>query len=815
MFKYILFLILLLLSLLQPITTTHAAEEDEQQAQLLAMENERIKAMHELLRTDTTPPSAPPIAPLHEEVRCGNPGQRTITLRTSNELHAALAAARPGDTLLLAPGVYRGNFVAAAQGRAAAPITLCGPRSAVLDGGSPKKGYVLHLTGSHWHIAGVTVRNGLKGIMADNANNNLLYGLEIAQIGDEGIHFRSFSGGNTIQHSWIHDVGQLNAEYGEGIYIGSAHTNWKRYSNGKPDASNGNQIIGNLIGPRTSAESIDIKEGTSEGTISGNTFISEGMRAADSWVDLKGNGYRVEHNRGIYPAKGGFKVAIEVHEVLKGWGRDNQVTGTQQQAVSAPPREPFRATYAGNGQVSIVLPPRELAYNLSEVIARFPDSLLRVAPGVILVREHLFVGQNGRLEIDLRDAQTIRLLSEQSGFTSLVGFRSELVINGSKEQSLLITSWDQANNGVDSVLEDGRAYVLMRGGRMDLTRVTLSDLGFGLGQTSGVAWKGYGDEISQGDVRYSRFERNQFGAYTYEAEGMHWIKNSFANNLGYGFDPHDFSNHFVVEENIAFGNGSHGIIFSRGCSNNHIIGNIVFNNRGHGIFIDDGKVLKNDQPRYAKPVPSNHNLIAHNSVWGNEVGIAFEGGSYNDVTENQLINNATGIRLNDQVSENTFTANTIRNSEGIAIHVFAGSERNTISNNTIEGGKGGILMNDAAGNIIADNTISAINGRGIVISGPAQATQINNNHIAGIGSAPIDSSAAIEYEPAQTSTNEISGWHYGKPLTLTEAVTLFLQRHPAIVLWMVIFGVPLGMWLPTRLRRRGGVLVRIERQNGG
>jgi parallel beta-helix repeat protein len=802
MHKFILLLCMLLVGISVAPPSLAAEDPQGREAELLELENERIKAMHELVQAKTDAPTPPPIAPLHEQYSCAIEGKRRVGIRSAEELHAALAAAQPGDLLLLAPGVYRGNFVAARSGSADAPITLCGPRSAVLDGGSLKTGYVFHLKADHWVLAGFALRNGLKGLMADNANHNRLYNLEVSQIGNEGIHFRSFSSDNLLQQSWVHDIGLTEAEFGEGVYLGSAHSNWDRYSKGKADTSNGNQIIGNLLGPRTSAESIDVKEGTSNGLISGNTFLSEGMRAADSWVDLKGNGYRVVGNRGIYLQKTGFKVAIEVHEVLKGWGKNNQVGETQALSLKTPPREPFRAAFAANGQVSIVLPTRELAYSLSEVIARFPDSLLRVKPETVLLREHLFVGMGARLEIGSSDLRTLLLASDAKGFTSLVGFRGEIALTGNEKQELLVRSWDAAANSPDQLLDDGRAYVLVRGGRMDIRYTTLSELGFGLGQTSGVAWKGYGDEISRGDVLYSRFERNQFGAYTYEAEAMRWLHNRFANNIGYGFDPHDFSNDFVVEHNIANGNGSHGIIFSRGCSNNRIRHNIVFNNRGHGIFIDDGKVLKNDQPRYAEPVPSNDNLVEYNAIWNNEVGIAFEGGSNNIVSANQLANNATGIRLNDNVSENTFANNTIRDSSGIAIHLFAHSERNQISSNTIMGGKGGILLDHSAGNIVSNNSISAINGRGVVISGPAQATSIISNTIAGNGSAPIDSKNASEYNATHDVTNQITDWQYGKPLTPLEAITLFIQRHPAIVLWGVIFGLPLGMWLPARRRRR-------------
>src|SRR5947209_5667880 len=100
---------------------------------------------------------------------------RTVPVRTAGELHAALAQARPGDRISLAPGRYRGNFVAKAAGQPAAPIVICGSAAAVLDGGGIKHGYTLYLNGADFtQVIGVTVSHGLKGIMADNWHHGVI-----------------------------------------------------------------------------------------------------------------------------------------------------------------------------------------------------------------------------------------------------------------------------------------------------------------------------------------------------------------------------------------------------------------------------------------------------------------------------------------------------------------------------------------------------------------------------------------------------------------------------------------------------------------
>jgi hypothetical protein len=47
------------------------------------------------------------------------------------------------------------------------------------------------------------------------------------------------------------------------------------------------------------------------------------MTEADSWVDVKGNGWTVEDNAGTSSSQDGF----QVHEVVDGWGRDTVFRG--------------------------------------------------------------------------------------------------------------------------------------------------------------------------------------------------------------------------------------------------------------------------------------------------------------------------------------------------------------------------------------------------------------------------------------------------------------------------------------------------------
>lgn len=266
----------------------------------------------------TAPKAAPPTAPNGSPAPAQCP-PATVTVTTAAELTEALGAPEPGATIALSDGVYQGNFRATGAGTSEQPITLCGGTGAILDGGGTEEGYVLHLDqASYWTVQGLTVRNGQKGVMVDEGTHILLKGLTVENTGDEAIHLRRFSSDNKVTGNTIRGAGLRKPKFGEGIYVGTAESNWCDISSCEPDKSDRNEISGNTVSG-TTAESVDIKEGTSGGLLAGNIFDGSAMTEADSWVDVKGRGWRIEGNIGRNSPQDGF----QTHEIIDGWGTEN------------------------------------------------------------------------------------------------------------------------------------------------------------------------------------------------------------------------------------------------------------------------------------------------------------------------------------------------------------------------------------------------------------------------------------------------------------------------------------------------------------
>ncbi|RLK24867.1 parallel beta helix pectate lyase-like protein [Micromonospora sp. M71_S20] len=294
--------------------------------------------------TTAPPTTAPPTTapPTTAPPTTAPPAGPVVDVSTAAQLQAALAAARPGQTIRLAAGTYRGAFLTQRAGTASSPVTLTGPRAAVLVNDGPAgtgpscpvptagwdSGYGLWLFDApHWNLTGFTVAESKKGIVLDNSHHVTIDGVHVHHTDEEAVHFRRSSADGIIRNSTITDTGLVQPGYGEGVYLGSAQSNFGCHGNsGGVDRSDRVQVLDNHIGPNVRAEHVDIKEGTQGGVLRGNRFDGRGISGAnsgDSWVDAKGNSYLIEGNTGTFQAPGTFANGYETHNLLDGYGCGN------------------------------------------------------------------------------------------------------------------------------------------------------------------------------------------------------------------------------------------------------------------------------------------------------------------------------------------------------------------------------------------------------------------------------------------------------------------------------------------------------------
>ncbi|MBC8162036.1 MAG: right-handed parallel beta-helix repeat-containing protein [Roseiflexaceae bacterium] len=325
--------------------------------------------------------------------------------------------------------------------------------------------------------------------------------------------------------------------------------------------------------------------------------------------------------------------------------------------------------------------------------------------------------------IQLTRAEAGEAAYNYKSFVSLRTYNGVVTIDGVK-----ITSWDPVQNTVDTDVSNGRSYLLAKyNARMDIKNADLSYLGSADGESYGVSWRDINSSEQPGvlltrvtgQVLNSTFSNNYYGIYTYQARDMVFRGNKFHHNIGYGFDPHDFSTRFLVENNEAFENGNHGFIISRGCNNFVFRGNKSYNNRytvgtdirrAHGFMLDPGS----PNSRYPQE-PSFLNLLENNEAWGNDgYGLRVVGSISNTIQLNTFRDNLQGMTLEQGSTGNIVKNNTISGSGLYGMYLFGGSDRTTITGNTVtKSGKHGIYIK-TGGNTIAENTVSE---NGSVIDG--------------------------------------------------------------------------------------------------
>ncbi len=345
------------------------------------------------------------------------------------------------------------------------------------------------------------------------------------------------------------------------------------------------------------------------------------------------------------------------------------------------------------------------------------DYLEEILPKVWHAKATIFLSDGITLKLDKNEVTWFKLESNKKSFSMLRSLNSDIIINNVK-----ITSWDSEKNDYDKELKDGRSFVMVKdNARMDIYSSELSYLGYPTAlditvSPYGVSWKlnklKLKKVLTTGEVINSRFHHNYFGAYTFGATGMLWRGNEFYENVVYGFDPHDDSNGFLVENNIARDNGAHGIIFSKRCMYNTIRNNISYNNKLHGIMLHE---------------KSDFNITENNTVTGNTSGIALYNSSSNIVRNNTAKDNRHGVRANAGSVSNTVQNNTITGSKLYGIYFYDKANNNSILGNTLEYNDVGIYIKSNSNKISKNSLIN--NAVGVYFQDKASSNSLTDNQI--------------------------------------------------------------------------------------
>ena len=269
-----------------------------------------------------------------------------INVSDVSSLIEAAKNAKAGDTVWIAPGDYaftssirsddtfnhlgqdNGYLWIGANGTKDNPIVFAGsdPSNPPVLKGPGYSDYGIHVTGDFVILKNLEIKTFGKAVMVDHANDVIIEDCHIHDTGTEIVHVRDSSQRVIINRNLIHGSGSHTGKYGEGVYVGSYPGSWASSLASEKSAGywgagvseyrksnydwrvNDTKITCNVI-KATTAENIDVKEGTVGGLIQGNMFVADWLATEadapdydDAYIDMKGVKWVVSGNY-MYDAK--------------------------------------------------------------------------------------------------------------------------------------------------------------------------------------------------------------------------------------------------------------------------------------------------------------------------------------------------------------------------------------------------------------------------------------------------------------------------------------------------------------------------------
>ncbi|MDQ3945576.1 MAG: right-handed parallel beta-helix repeat-containing protein [Actinomycetota bacterium] len=314
-----------------------------------------------------------------------------------------------------------------------------------------------------------------------------------------------------------------------------------------------------------------------------------------------------------------------------------------------------------------------------------PAWIAEVSPGVFGLRAAFVQAPGTHVRFVQPGTRELRLARDPPG----VFIGGQGPDTSARFEGVKVTSWDLTQRRPSEDVGAVRPFILYEwGARLDITRSEMAYLGSDHDGSYGVSWRLGG---ATGEVTDSVFHHCFFAIYTYEAKDLVFRRNVFRDNLYYGLDPHDATTGVVAEANEAYGNGSHGFIFSKYVSDGVLRGNHSHHNGGNGIVLDDN---------------SDRNVVAGNRVENNQGdGIVLLGSSRNIIEDNVVSGNRIGVRANKPGEGNVVRRNRIEGND-VGVHAYGGASKLTLRDNQVEdSGRAGIIL-DAAGSAVWGGNVS-------------------------------------------------------------------------------------------------------------
>jgi hypothetical protein len=443
---------------------------------------------------------------------------------------------------------------------------------------------------------------------------------------------------------------------------------------------------------------------------------------------------------------------------------------------------------------TLVLTAGSGAYTETSLVQYGALVLLKHHAGLLL--DNVFVSTNARLDLGGPSLRALYMDSSAKGFTSIVGWGGNLNFAGTARQPMTIMGWDRTTSSPAPDAGSGRSYIRDVGGRMTLTDVRASALGFWSGRTSGVAWTGSTSTPSTGGATGSTFTDETYGAFVTRGRDVKFDDDLFEFNELDGLHLHRNNSGTSVTDSSADRNGGNGFLVDRATNNTDLTSDVAEHNAGDGFLIDGRPLVTGASASGGSVAADTGIYVQHSAAIGNlQSGIVLEGGSGIVLRGDEICGKLAGIAIRDGASNTVVTGNDVRCTPRTALEIGPGAPHSVVSGNTLVDARIGMLIRNS-GPVLADsNRIIGVTVFGITARGSDSQVSGQDNVISGTGFRAVDARADAAF-PALSGTQE-AGWLHQVHITAWS----WLLFHPLAMLWLsILFLVLVGeVW--SRLRR--------------
>jgi hypothetical protein len=407
-----------------------------------------------------------------------------------------------------------------------------------------------------------------------------------------------------------------------------------------------------------------------------------------------------------------------------------------------------------------------------------------------LLIDNVYVSDNAELDLGSPNLRTLYLDSGSGGFATIVAWNGTLKFTGTAAHPLTIMGWDRSANAPATDQGYGRSYLREVGGKMTLTDVRATSLGFWSGRTGGVAWTGLTNKPSSGGATKTTFTSETYGAFVSRGMGVTFRDDLFEYNEVDGLHVHRFSVNTQAISSAAVRNGANGFSVSPSTAGTLFEDDISQHNTRDGFHINGRPLATGASAGGGSTAPgANTDVEYSSSLHNGKIGILVEGGLDTVVKGDQICGGSSGIEVKDGAANAVVTGNTISCSPRSGIELGPATPDAVLSGNAINGARTGILIASSGTVQLDRNLITNATVFGVSARGASSSVNGVGNTFAGTGFRAIDSRA--DAPPPSLYASNVANWAHRTRVTFLT----YMQFHPLAALWLGIAMLLLLAWM--------------------